>query len=144
MEVSVTSVEKRGALPIGTAEQQETQDVTKKRCKVPWRLTTTSCALLLWQFPRKLTGGDCSRDALAQRVVLLRVHCDYVQRVRLQVLDGYLCLLGSDPQLLRRGGVLCGYEEAIPGDLGLWGGPHHQNGVLCNFWEAHFCGSVRS
>lgn len=72
------------------------------------------------------------------------MHSDGVQCVRLQVLDSELGLLGSDSQLLQRGGVLCSDEEAITGDSGLWGGPRHQNRVFCNLWEVQVCRRVGS
>ena len=64
-----------------------------------------------------------------------------VLRVGLQVEEGVLGEAGGQAQLL---GVrpLHGEEEAVAGDFGAGGVPHHDGAVLSHVGEMDICGSI--
>lgn len=135
IEVSVTSVLKWGAFPMGGSASTHSTVIW-------WVNFPVTSILYDFGATFTLTGDKLSGFSFTQNVVLLCMQCGRVLRVGLQVEQGVLSEAGGQAQLCRAG-ALHGEEEPVACNFCTRGKPNHHSSVLGDVGEVDVCGSVR-
>lgn len=132
MEVSVTSVVKRGAFFIGEATRQRTE-ISQYKWNSPCITTRV--------FKLKLTGAKGHCDSLTEHVALLRMQCGCVWRVWLKIQKCVLCEAAWKAQLFR---VWAFYsqEHSVTIDLSSGSWPDNNSTVFSHIRHVEVSGGI--